>query len=108
MPGLDRRLVHRIPAGQPDLLPRPGQGRQDPFALLSALHRMGGDGKRVLFLSFEIAAGKDPKEPGIADRLDCFGAGIDLIRYMQGELTNEEKQKLTEFRADLRPRRPLS
>ena len=53
----------------------------------------------MLFVSFEIAAGKDPNEPGIADRLDCFGAGIDLIHYMQGELTDEEKRKLREFRA---------
>ena len=69
------------------------------FALLSAL-RAWEDGKKVLFLTFEIAAGKLPSEPGVADRLDCFGSGIDLLHYMQGELTRQEQDKLREFRAD--------
>jgi hypothetical protein len=57
------------------------------------------DGKRVLFVTFEIAAGRTPEEPGISDRLDCFGAGIDLIRYMQGGLTGQEQKLLLEYRA---------
>lgn len=69
------------------------------FALLSAM-RAWEDGKKVLFLTFEIAAGKLPSEPGVADRLDCFGSGIDLLHYMQGELTRQEQDKLREFRAD--------
>lgn len=68
------------------------------FILRSAL-RAWEDGKRVLFLSFEIAAGKLPSEPGIADRLDCFGSGTDLIHYMQGELTRAEQEKLRDFRS---------
>jgi predicted ATP-dependent serine protease len=68
------------------------------FALLSAM-RAWEDGKKVLFLTFEIAAGKLPSEPGVADRLDCFGSGIDLLHYMQGELTREEQDKLREFRS---------
>ena len=46
----------------------------------------------MLFLSFEIAAGKEPSEPGIADRLDCFGSGIDLTHYMMGDLTGDEQR----------------
>jgi len=69
------------------------------FAMLSAI-RAWEDGKKVLFLTFEIAAGKSPDEPGIADRLDCFGANIHLLHYMQGELTAEEQDKLRAFRAD--------
>lgn len=68
------------------------------FELLSAL-RAWEDGKKVLFVTFEIAAGKQPSEPGVADRLDCFGSGIDLLHYMQGELTREEQGKLREFRS---------
>lgn len=67
------------------------------FALLSAL-RAWEDGKRVLFLSFEIAAGRIPDEPGIVDRLDSFGAGIDMLRYMQGRLGNDDKEALRDFR----------
>lgn len=67
------------------------------FALLSAI-KAWQDGKKVLFLTFEIAAGKLPSEPGVADRLDCFGSGIDLLHYMQGELTSQEQDRLREFR----------
>lgn len=69
------------------------------FALLSAL-RAWMDGRRVLFISFEIAAGKLPSEPGIADRLDCFGSGIDLTRYMMGALNHPEKKLLRAFRSE--------
>lgn len=78
-------------------LGRPKAGKTS-FALLSAL-RAWEDGKRVLFVTFEIAAGKEPNEPGVADRLDCFGAGVHLIHYMQGELTRQEQESLREFRS---------
>jgi hypothetical protein len=67
------------------------------FALLSAL-RAWEDGKRVMFLSFEIAAGRSPDEPGVVDRLDSLGAHIHMLRYMQGRLDPADAQKLREFR----------
>ncbi len=115
---IHRKITHGIPTGIPGLDNQDGfygfqkgslicylgraKAGKTSFALLSALAAWYAN-KRVLFVSFEIAAGKDPNEPGIADRLDCFGAGVDLIHYMQGEaaLTKDEQRKLREFRADL-------
>ena len=111
---IGRKITRGIRTGIPGLDNQPGfygfqrgslicylgraKAGKTSFALLSALTAWE-DGKRVLFVSFEIAAGKDPNEPGIADRLDCFGAGADLIHYMMGELTGEEQRKIREFRA---------
>lgn len=67
------------------------------FALLSAL-RAWEDGKRVLFLSFEIAAGRLPSEPGVTDRLDSIGAHINMLDYMQGRLGADHEKKLRDFR----------
>lgn len=67
------------------------------FALLSALQAWL-DGKRVMFVSFEIAAGRTPDEPGIADRLDCLGAHVDMLRYMMGKLGKDDQRELREFR----------
>jgi hypothetical protein len=94
--GLDKQFYGYQPGNLICYLGRAKAGKTS-FALLSAL-KAWEDGKRVLFLSFEIAAGKLPSEPGIADRLDCFGSGIDLIHYMMGELTHEEQSKLRDFR----------
>ena len=69
------------------------------FLLLSAL-RAWEEGKRVLFVSFEIAAGISPNEPGIADRLDSIGAGIDMSKYMQGRLGPNDADDLRAFRKD--------
>jgi hypothetical protein len=95
IPGLDKQFNGHQPGNLVCYLGRAKAGKSS-FALLSAMNAWE-DGKRVLFLSFEIAAGKLPSEPGIADRLDCFGAGIDLIHYMMGELTREEQELLREF-----------
>lgn len=67
------------------------------FALLSALEAWMA-GKRVLFHSFEIAAGRTPDEPGVVDRLDSIGAGIDMLKYMQGRLGNDDAGQLRKFR----------
>lgn len=67
------------------------------FALLSALAAWR-EGLRVMFLSFEIAAGRTPDEPGIVDRLDSIGAGIHMLKYMQGRLEKDDQQELREFR----------
>src|ERR1700761_8420479 len=81
--GLDQQFHGFLPGNLICYLGRAKAGKTS-FALLSALQAWIDD-KRVLFVSFEIAAGKDPDEPGIADRLDCFGSRIDLTQYMQGE-----------------------
>lgn len=96
IPALDSQFYGYQPGNLICYLGRAKAGKTS-FALLSAL-RAWEDGRRVLFLSFEIAAGKLPSEPGIADRLDCFGAGIDLIHYMMGELTRHEQEALRDFR----------
>lgn len=70
------------------------------YALLSAL-RAWELGKRVLFVSFEIAAGRTPDEPGVADRLDSMGASIDMLKYMQGELSKNDQEQLREFRDEM-------
>lgn len=98
IPGLDKQFYGYQPGNLICYLGRAKAGKTS-FALLSAL-KAWEDGKRVLFLSFEIAAGKMPSEPGIADRLDCFGSGIDLIHYMMGELTRDEQNRLRDFRKD--------
>jgi hypothetical protein len=67
------------------------------FVLLSALEAWMA-GKRVMFHSFEIAAGRSPEEPGVADRLDSIGAGIHMLNYMQGQLSPEDADRLREFR----------
>lgn len=67
------------------------------FALLSALAAWQ-KGLRVMFLSFEIAAGRLPEEPGITDRLDCFGAQVDMLAYMQGNLGKNDAEELRSFR----------
>jgi len=69
------------------------------FALLSAL-RAWSDGKRVLFLSFEIAAGRTPDEPGVVDRLDSIGAQINMLDYMVGRMTPGDEAKLRAFRSE--------
>lgn len=96
IPGLDRQFYGYQAGNLICYLGRAKAGKTS-FALLSALAAWE-QGKRVLFLSFEIAAGKLPEEPGISDRLDSFGSHIDLLRYMMGELTKQEQQLLREFR----------
>lgn len=96
LPGMDCQFYGFQPGNLICYLGRAKAGKTS-FALLSAM-RAWEDGKRVLFLSFEIAAGKLPSEPGIADRLDCFGAGIDLGHYMMGQLTRQEQDQLRDFR----------
>ncbi len=96
--GLDEQFYGYQPGNLICYLGRAKAGKTS-FALLSAL-RAWEDGHRVLFLSFEIAAGKLPSEPGITDRLDCFGAKVDLIKYIMGELKHDKvsQQKLRDFR----------
>ena len=97
VPGLDSQFTGFQPGNLICYLGRAKAGKTS-FALLSAISAWL-TGKRVLFVSFEIAAGRTPDEPGIADRLDCFGAGISLTRYMEGALTKTEQAELREFRA---------
>ena len=68
------------------------------FALLAALQAWLNQNRRVTFHSFEIAAGRTPDEPGVTDRLDSIGAHIDMLRYMQGRISDEDAQRLREFR----------
>ena len=97
IPGLDRQFNGFQPGNLICYLGRAKAGKT-LFALLSAL-KAWRDGNRVLFVTFEIAAGLKPEEPGIADRLDAFSAGIDLIPYIQGGMSKEDKAKLREFDA---------
>jgi hypothetical protein len=69
------------------------------FALLSALQAFF-QGKRVLFHSFEIAAGRIPGEPGVTDRMDSLGAQINMLKYMQGQLDATDAELLRDFRKD--------
>lgn len=67
------------------------------FFILSAL-AAHDDGRRVLFVTFEIAAGT-ADTPGIADRLDTFSAGESFADYTNGDLDAYAKKRMREFRA---------
>jgi hypothetical protein len=67
------------------------------FFIMSAINSWV-EGKRVLFLSFEIAAGKDVHTPGITDRMDAFAAGISFMDYTQGKLDPVSQRLLREYR----------
>lgn len=67
------------------------------FLLLAALEAWMS-GKKILFISVEIAAGADPNTPGIGDRLDAFGSGISYLDYAMGQLDPRAKDRLEAFR----------
>jgi hypothetical protein len=46
------------------------------------------DGWSALIVSVEISA------DSIADRLDCYAAGVDYTTYMRGRFTDQEKRKI--------------
>ena len=97
IPGLDRQFNGFQPGNLVCYLGRAKAGKTS-FALKSAL-KAWQDGNRVLFVTFEIAAGRKPEEPGIVDRLDAFSAEIDLIPYIQGGMSEKDKAKLRKFDA---------
>lgn len=59
------------------------------------------DGKRVMFVTFEIAAGHEASTPGITDRLDAFTANVSFSDYTQGSLDSYAQQRMRTFRSDM-------
>lgn len=114
---INRTLIHGVPTGIEDFDTQEGflgfqpgnlvcylgraKAGKTSFALLSAIEawRLG---MRVLFVTFEIVAGKSPEEPGISDRLDSFGAEVDMLKYMQGRFKDDKvaAEKLRKFRKE--------
>lgn len=70
------------------------------FFILSAISAWE-DGKRVMFVTFEIAAGHEANTPGITDRLDAFTANVSFADYTQGSLDRFAQDRMREFRADM-------
>lgn len=118
---INRETPHGVPTGVPGFDDQEGfngflrgwlvcylgraKAGKTSFALLSAL-RAWDEGSRVMFVSFEIAAGRTPDEPGVSDRLDCLGAHVDMLKYMMGNLGRDDQRELREFRADIEKNRP--
>jgi hypothetical protein len=76
--------------GNGDLITYLGRAKagKTSFALLTALHAWEVQYKRVLIVTFEIAAAN------FNDRLNAYLAGISLTRLRTGDLHEDEKRRL--------------